>query len=93
MELSGTATLITGASRGLGEALARRARLGRGARVVLVSRHRAALEPVLRRIRDGGGEAHALEADLGAQRRHLSAWRAPPAALVGADRSVDPQCQ
>ncbi|HET7543700.1 MAG TPA: SDR family oxidoreductase [Polyangiaceae bacterium] len=66
MEISGTATLITGASRGLGEALA--VELGRqGARLVLVSRRRAALEPVVRKIREAGGEAHALEADLGSK--------------------------
>jgi NAD(P)-dependent dehydrogenase (short-subunit alcohol dehydrogenase family) len=66
MQISGTATLITGASRGLGEALA--LELGRrGARLVLVSRNRAALEPVLHRVRATGAEAHGLEADLGTQ--------------------------
>ena len=66
MQISGTPTLITGASRGLGEALA--LELGRqGARLVLVSRSRAALEPIVQRIRDAGGEAHALEADIGAK--------------------------
>ena len=66
MEIEGTATLITGASRGLGEALA--VELGRqGARVVLVSRSRTTLAPVVRRIREAGGEAHALEADLGSK--------------------------
>lgn len=66
MEISGTATLITGASRGLGEALA--LELGRqGARLVLVSRQRDALLPIVRRIREAGGEAHALEADLGSK--------------------------
>src|SRR6186713_1896167 len=66
MQISGTPTLITGASRGLGAALA--LELGRqGARLVLVSRSRAALEPIVRRIRDAGGEAHALEADVGAK--------------------------
>jgi NAD(P)-dependent dehydrogenase (short-subunit alcohol dehydrogenase family) len=66
MDISGTAALVTGASRGLGEALA--LELGRqGARVVLVSRSRHALEPIVRRIRERGGEAHALEADLGAK--------------------------
>lgn len=66
MEISGTATLITGASRGLGEALA--VELARqGARLVLVSRTRTALEPVVRRIRQAGGEAHALAADLGSK--------------------------
>jgi NAD(P)-dependent dehydrogenase (short-subunit alcohol dehydrogenase family) len=66
MEISRTATLITGASRGLGEALA--VELARqGARLVLVSRRRAGLEPVVARIREAGGEAHALEADIGSK--------------------------
>lgn len=56
--------MVTGASRGLGEALA--LELARaGARLVLVGRSRLALEQVVRRIREQGGEAHALAADLG----------------------------
>ena len=66
MEISGTTTLITGASRGLGEALALEL-AEQGARLVLVSRHGSALEPLVRRIRERGGEAHALEADLGSK--------------------------
>ncbi|MES1177559.1 MAG: SDR family oxidoreductase [Myxococcales bacterium] len=66
MNISGTSTLITGASRGLGEALALELAV-QGARLVLVSRTRADLEPLVRRIRERGGEAHALEADLGAK--------------------------
>jgi NAD(P)-dependent dehydrogenase (short-subunit alcohol dehydrogenase family) len=66
MDISGKAALVTGASRGLGEALA--LELGRqGARVVLVGRSRQALEPIARRIAEAGGEAHALEADLGSK--------------------------
>jgi NAD(P)-dependent dehydrogenase (short-subunit alcohol dehydrogenase family) len=81
MEISGTATLITGASRGLGEALA--LELGRqGARLVLVSRRRAALDPVVRRIREAGGEAHALEADLGSK-DDIYPLAGAAAALVG----------
>ena len=73
--------MITGASRGLGEALA--VELGRqGARLVLVSRQRTALEPVLRRIRAAGGEAHALEADLGS-RDDIYPLVGAAAALVG----------
>jgi NAD(P)-dependent dehydrogenase (short-subunit alcohol dehydrogenase family) len=64
MDISGTAALVTGASRGLGEALA--LELGwQGAKVVLVGRSRRTLEPIARRIIEQGGEAHALEANLG----------------------------
>jgi NAD(P)-dependent dehydrogenase (short-subunit alcohol dehydrogenase family) len=66
MDISGTAALVTGASRGLGEALAL-SLAEQGARVVLVSRTRQALEPIVRRILERGGEAHALEADLGSK--------------------------
>jgi len=81
MEISGIAGLITGASRGLGEALA--LELARqGARLVLVSRRRADLEPVLRRIREAGGEAHALEADIGSK-DDIYPLSGAAAALVG----------
>ncbi|HEY3665104.1 MAG TPA: SDR family oxidoreductase [Polyangiaceae bacterium] len=81
MDISGTATLVTGASRGLGEALS--LELARqGARVVLVGRSRAALEPVLRRIRENGGEAHALEADLG-KKEDIHPLAGAASALVG----------
>ena len=66
MEIKGTSTLITGASRGLGQALALEL-AEQGARLVLVSRQRAELEPIVRRIRERGGEAHALSADLGSK--------------------------
>jgi len=81
MEISGTATLITGASRGLGAALA--LELGRqGARLVLVSRNRATLEPVLRLLREAGAEAHALEADVGSK-DDIYPLAGAAAALVG----------
>src|SRR5262245_37239811 len=63
MDLRNQAALITGASRGLGAALARRL-ADRGARVVLVARHPEALDAVVRSIRDAGGDAHALTADV-----------------------------
>lgn len=73
--------MITGASRGLGEALA--VELGRqGARLVLVSRDAATLSPVVRRIRDAGGEAHALSADLGSK-NDIYPLAGAAAALVG----------
>jgi NAD(P)-dependent dehydrogenase (short-subunit alcohol dehydrogenase family) len=79
--LRGTAVLVTGASRGLGAALARR--LGRmGARLALVARGGDELEAIAREIRAAGGEAHALSGDVGEKRdAHRIAGAA--AALVG----------
>ncbi|HEY4160163.1 MAG TPA: SDR family oxidoreductase [Polyangiaceae bacterium] len=64
MQIAQTATLITGAGRGLGRALGEEL-ARKGARVVLVARTRTDLEAVARTIRERGGEAHALVADLG----------------------------
>ena len=59
-----SSTLITGASRGLGAALARE--LGaRGHRLALVARDQAPLDAVVREIREAGGAAHAIAADVG----------------------------
>jgi NAD(P)-dependent dehydrogenase (short-subunit alcohol dehydrogenase family) len=63
MQIRGASILITGASRGLGRALAHE--LGRrGARLVLVARDAAALETVAAQVREAGGEAHAIAADV-----------------------------
>jgi short-subunit dehydrogenase len=64
MDARGLGAIVTGASRGLGAALARHLAEA-GARVVLVARHREPLEQVVESIRASGGEAHALVADLG----------------------------
>lgn len=64
MDISHRTAIVTGASRGLGEALA--VRLARaGVRVVLVGRKREPLLAVVDAIRHAGGIAHALSADLG----------------------------
>ena len=81
MDISGTAALVTGASRGLGEALALELGL-QGAKVVLVGRSRQTLEPIVRRIALLGGEAHALEADLG-QKDDVYPLAGAASALVG----------
>lgn len=61
--LSGRRALITGASRGLGAALAATF-AAEGARLALTATARDHLTPVVRRIADGGHEALALELDL-----------------------------
>ena len=63
MHLEGKAALVTGASRGLGAALAKEL-ARKGARVVLVARGADALERVAGDIRSRGGTAHALAADI-----------------------------
>jgi NAD(P)-dependent dehydrogenase (short-subunit alcohol dehydrogenase family) len=64
MEIENRAALITGASRGLGRALAGRLAAG-GARVVLVARDAGEVEAAARAIRQQGGAAFALAADVG----------------------------
>lgn len=62
-DLHGRVVLVTGASRGLGFAMAR-ALAGAGARVVLAARGRDALEQAAADIRGDGGDAHTLAFDL-----------------------------
>lgn len=64
MTIKGSRILITGASRGLGAALAREL-AGRGARVVLCARNPLELDAVVAELRAAGHEAHGLVADLG----------------------------
>jgi NAD(P)-dependent dehydrogenase (short-subunit alcohol dehydrogenase family) len=64
MKIRGTGTLVTGGSRGLGAALAQEL-ARRGARVVVVARGADELDAVVGEIRDAGGQAHGLAADVG----------------------------
>jgi NAD(P)-dependent dehydrogenase (short-subunit alcohol dehydrogenase family) len=61
---AGKAIWITGGSRGLGAALAKRL-ARRGARLALTARDAGALAATVREIREGGGEAFALPGDVG----------------------------
>jgi NAD(P)-dependent dehydrogenase (short-subunit alcohol dehydrogenase family) len=79
--LAGRAALVTGASRGLGAALARQL-ARRGASVVLVAREPAELAAVASGIRAEGGVAHALPADIG-DKEAIHAVAGAAAALVG----------
>lgn len=81
MNLRGLSAIITGASRGLGEALAHEL-ARRGAKVVLVARAKEDLDRVVQEIRQAGGEAHGLPADVG-DKRSTYAIAGAAAALVG----------
>jgi NAD(P)-dependent dehydrogenase (short-subunit alcohol dehydrogenase family) len=82
MEIDSRAALITGASRGLGRSLAGRLAAA-GARVVLVARDAGEVEAAARAIRQKGGVAFALAADVGDKdAAHRIAGQA--AALAGA---------
>jgi NAD(P)-dependent dehydrogenase (short-subunit alcohol dehydrogenase family) len=81
MNIQGKAALVTGASRGLGAAVAREL-AKRGARVVLVARDEVALEREAAAIRAAGGEAHAVPADIG-DKHAIHPLAGTAAALVG----------
>ena len=86
MDIRNEAALVTGASRGLGKALAG-ALARRGARVALVARGEAELAEVAAQIRAEGGDAHALAFDVGDKEAvHRIAGAA--AALVGPPLSL-----
>jgi NAD(P)-dependent dehydrogenase (short-subunit alcohol dehydrogenase family) len=81
MDIRGQGAMVTGGSRGLGRALGQALALA-GARVVLVARHDEPLAQVVAAIRERGGEAHAVVADV-ADREATYAIAGQAAALVG----------
>ncbi|HEY4241593.1 MAG TPA: SDR family oxidoreductase [Kofleriaceae bacterium] len=68
MNIQGQGALVTGASRGLGRALAERLAAD-GARVALVARDSGALADVVAGIRARGGDAHAIAGDIADQQQ------------------------
>jgi NAD(P)-dependent dehydrogenase (short-subunit alcohol dehydrogenase family) len=66
MKIEGQGALITGASRGLGRALAE-VLAGKGARLALVAREAGPLADVVATIRARGGIAHAVAGDVAAK--------------------------
>jgi NAD(P)-dependent dehydrogenase (short-subunit alcohol dehydrogenase family) len=63
MQIQGQGVIVTGASRGLGRALAELL-ASKGAKVVLVAREGGPLDDVVAGIRARGGTAHAIVADI-----------------------------
>jgi NAD(P)-dependent dehydrogenase (short-subunit alcohol dehydrogenase family) len=81
MQIQGQAALVTGASRGLGRALAE-ALAARGARVALVAREAGPLGDVVAGIRARGGTAHAIAGDI-ADKHAIHRIAGQAAGLVG----------
>ncbi len=79
-ELSGKIALVTGASKGLGKAMAL-ALAEAGATVALVSRDATKLEEVKRAIESAGGAAHVFTADVGRESDVLALEAAVSSAL------------
>jgi NAD(P)-dependent dehydrogenase (short-subunit alcohol dehydrogenase family) len=77
-----TTALITGASRGLGRALARTLALDHRLQVVLVARGQLALDEAVAEIRAAGGVAHGIVADI-ADKHAIHRIAGEAAALVG----------
>lgn len=64
MKIAGKTVVITGASSGLGAALAQRMWRAGAARLILLGRHEARLNQVVRALQADGADAHAVLADL-----------------------------
>ena len=86
--LDGRRALITGASRGIGRAIAE-AYARAGARLALAARTAGNLEPVAALVREHGAEAHTFEADLADSNAPIRLVEQAAAALGGLDIVVN----
>ena len=83
MSLKNTAALVTGASRGLGRALSLLL-AQQGARVVMVARHKDALDDAVAEVTAAGGTAFGITADVGdKQQIHAIAGQAAVDRIAG----------
>lgn len=87
-ELNNTASLITGASSGIGEQTAA-ALASRGSAVALVARRRDRLEQLAGRIEDEGGTALVIEADITSEEQARAAVERTVAELGRLDTLVN----
>ena len=83
----GRSLLITGASSGIGRAIAERA-AKQGARIALVARRKSKLDEVAESVRALGGEAHVLECDVADRHAALDCTERAQALLGGIDVAV-----
>lgn len=87
-DLTGKVALITGASRGIGFAIAQ-AYAAAGAKVVLASRKQEALDAAADQIRADGGEALAIAAHTGSEEAVRALVEQAAAAFGGIDIAVN----
>jgi short-subunit dehydrogenase len=88
VRLDGARVLLTGASRGIGEATAYELAAA-GAIVTLVARRKTALEKVAARVRDHGAEAHVVAADMSKEDAVLAMVAEAEKAMGGIDVLVN----
>ncbi len=86
--LDGRSALVTGASQGIGEAIARRL-AAQGAQVVLAARNLEKLEAVAAALREEGLAAHALRLDLARPEEIGEVMKSLPGGLEGIDVLVN----